>query len=153
MSSVRLNLRPMAQWPSLAVRAIPVAEPGLICMWVGLIRAGMVSKRMMDWDAVQSNYQWLSHYFFVFLSAMLSVWQVCPDVGPMLTVALDPFCTQLKRPNKAATGLGLLVFKFREDLAWQFRLVCSIGTGPRLICMWLCLIWQTKKQWTGIGSE
>ena len=47
-----------------------------------------------------------------------SVWtQPCPEVGPVLTVPLEPSYTQLKSPNQGKTSLGLLVFWFSEDLA------------------------------------
>ena len=47
-------------------------------------------------------------------------------VCPVLTVPLeDPSYTWLKSPNKCETGPRLLVFWFREDLAWQFGLDCS----------------------------
>lgn len=38
---------------------------------------------------------------------------------------------QLKRPNVAKTGLWLLVFRFREDLVWQFQLHCSFWNGTK----------------------
>ena len=53
---------------------------------------------------------------------MARVW---PDVGPVLTVPLESSYTQMMGPNQGETGLELLVFRFREDLAWQFGLDCS----------------------------
>ena len=50
---------------------------------------------------------------------------VCQDVGRVLTVPLETSYTRLKSPSQGDTGIGLLVFRFREDPACQFELDCS----------------------------
>ena len=50
---------------------------------------------------------------------------VCQDVGPLLTVPQEPSSTRPMSHNPGETGLGLLVFLFREDLAWLFGHDCS----------------------------